>query len=104
MSGDIFLNIDTIVLHGLSHVNRHVLVEALQQALVEQLSLNQGLSATDLARARTNITLPNAFGAEQLGRTLGQSLSDVISNNEGSINSVHETKLGGAAPCIATSL
>ncbi len=97
MSGDIFLNIDTIVLRGLNHVDRHALTEALQQALIEQLSSNPTLTDTDISRVRTNITLPTAFGAEQLGRTLGQSLSDVISNNEGSINSVHETKLGGAA-------
>ena len=82
MSGDIFLNIDTIVLHGLHQLDRHALAEALQQTLMKQLSSKQELINTDLTRARTNITLPNNFDAEQLGQALGQSLSDIINNNE----------------------
>ena len=87
MSRNIFLNIDTIVLRGFNHVDRHALAEALQQALVEQLSSNQELSATDLKRVRTNITLPTSFGAEQLGQTLGKSLSGIVVNNVSATNS-----------------
>ena len=94
MSSDIFLNIDTIVLRGLNHIDRHALAEALQQALVEQFSLNQTLTATDLSQVRINITLPTAFGAEQLGQSLAQTLGNIILNNEGTTNSVHETTQG----------
>ncbi len=95
MSGDIFLNIDTIVLRGLNHVDRQALTEALQQALIEQLSSNPTLTDTNLSRVRTNITLPTAFGAEQLGQMLGQSLSGIVSRNEDLTNSTHNTKQGG---------
>ena len=94
MSGDIFLNIDTIVLRGMDHVDRHALTEALQQALVEQLSSNPTLTTGDLTRVRTNIILPTVFGAEQLGQSLGQSLSGIISNNEVT-GSKQKTKPGG---------
>ncbi len=95
MSRNIYLNIDTIVLRGFNHVDRHALAEALQQALVEQLSLNQELSATDLTRVRTNITLPTSFGTKQLGQTLGKSLSGIVVNNESATNSAHEIKQRG---------
>ena len=95
MSGDIFLNIDTIVLRGMDHVDRHALTEALQQALVEQLSSNPTLTTGDLTRVRTNITLPPNFGAGQLGRSLGQSLSGIISNHEAKASSGQKTTPGG---------
>ncbi len=95
MSRDIFLNIDTIVLRGFNHVDRHALAEALQQALAEQLSSNHELSATDLTRVRTNITLPASFGTEQLGQTLGQGLSGIITSNETTAQSDHVIKPGG---------
>lgn len=80
MSGDIFLNIDTIVLRGLHRVDRHALAEAVKQALQEQLSSGADLTAADLSRVKTNITLPSNFGTEHLGQALGQSLSGIISN------------------------
>ncbi len=94
MSGDIFLNIDTIVLRGLHGIDRHAFNEALQQALVEQLSTNHGLRAIDLSRVRTDITLPNGFGAEQLGNNLSQSLGSIISDNGAKTGSSHKTIQG----------
>ncbi len=41
MSGDIFLNIDRIVLHGLGHVDRSELQTALQTALKLTKELNR---------------------------------------------------------------
>ena len=95
MSGDIFLNIDTIVLRGLNHIDRYALAEAVQQALLEQLSLHPTLTAADLSRVRTNITLPNNCGSEQLGMALGQSLSKVITNNNTTHNSAANPLQGG---------
>ena len=95
MSGDIFLNIDTIVLRGLNHIDCHALAEALQQALIEQLSSNSTLTATDLSRVRTNITLPGHVSETQLGQTLAQSLSGIITNNEGISSSAQKQTPGG---------
>jgi hypothetical protein len=77
MSGEVFLTIDTIVLRGL-HVDRHGLTEALEQALVEQLSLHPALTAADLPRVQTDIRLAPGFGARQLGQALARSLGDII--------------------------
>ncbi|MBU1059869.1 MAG: hypothetical protein KJ804_16290 [Proteobacteria bacterium] len=95
MSGDIFLTIDTIVLRGFKSIDRQALTEAVQQALTEQLSGDRELKAMDLARVRTDITLPTSFAAEQLGQTLGQRLSGIITGDEATTQSAHETKPGG---------
>lgn len=94
MSHDIFLNIDTIVLRGLAHVDRHILAEALQQALVEQLSSNPTLTTADLSRVQTNITLPGHVSETQLGQALAQSLSGIITNSN-SISSPTQKQTSG---------
>ncbi len=95
MSGDIILNIDRIVLHGLDHVDGQTLATALQQALAEQLSSSPVRSPAEMARVRTRITLPEAVSAEQLGRTLGQSLHGVISDSAGKPAQDFASKRGG---------
>lgn len=95
MSGDIFLNIDTIVLRDLAYVDRHTLTEALQQALVEQLSSNPTLSAADLSRVQTNITLPGHVSETQLGQALAQSLSGIITNNKSMSSPTQKQTPGG---------
>ncbi|MCP4047404.1 MAG: hypothetical protein GY732_15615 [Gammaproteobacteria bacterium] len=95
MSGDIFLNIDTIVLRGLHHIDRHALETALRRVLQEQLSSNREFHATDLNRMRTKVTLPVTFTAEQLGQTLGQSLIDTFSQHEETENSDGATQRVG---------
>lgn len=82
MSRDIFLNIDHIVLRGLNHIDRKALEAVLQQALVDQLTSSPVHTPADLSRVRTKITLPETFGAEQLGLTLAQSLHGVLSNSD----------------------
>ena len=81
MSSNIFLNIDTIVLHGLRHIDRHALAEALKKALSEQLSQKRELRGVELSRVTTTLSLPDNFAAEQLGVHLAQSLSGVISGD-----------------------
>lgn len=95
MKKTINLNIERIVLHGLQQIDRNILTEALQQALSKQLSLNPTLPPADWSRVRTNITLPANVGAEQLGQALGQSLNNIIAQNEGTIQSGQKIKLGG---------
>ncbi len=95
MKTTINLNIERIVLHGLDQIDRQALSEALQQALVEQLSSHPTLSSTNLSRVRTKITLPRDVGAEQLGQALGQSINNIIAPNKGAILSGQKTKLGG---------
>ena len=87
MNGDIYLNIDSIVLRGLNNIDRQTLVDAVQQALIEQLGADHNLTAVDLSRVRSNISLPNNCGAEQLGQLLAQSLSHIISNRDATANS-----------------
>lgn len=95
MSGDIILNIDRIVLHGLDHVDGQTLTTALQQALAEQLSSSPVNSSAEMARVQTRITLPEAFSAEQLGRTLAQCLHGVISDAAGKPAQGLASKRGG---------
>jgi hypothetical protein len=95
MSGDIFLNIDTIVLRGLQHIDRYALTEALQQALIEQLATNHKLRATDLSRVKTNISLPGEFNAAQLGHTLGLGLSNIFSGNPAPQETTDKASRGG---------
>lgn len=94
MNHDIFLNIDTLILRGLDQVDRRALTEALQQALVDELLLDPALTAVDLSRVRTDITLPAAIDAEQLGQALGQSLGGIISNGEAAAGSDQKTTAG----------
>ena len=91
MSGDIFIDIDSIVLRGLHHVDPDALRETLQRALTDQLSAQCELSTIDMARAVTNITLPNDVRAEQLGQILSQSLSGIISNNDSAAKVTHRS-------------
>lgn len=95
MSRDIYLNIDTIVLRGLDHIDRHDLAKVLQQALNEHFSSNQDLRSLDLLQVRTNITLPTTIGAEQLWQNLAESLVGVIVGNEGTANKAQTTEKGG---------
>ena len=94
MSRDIFLNIDTIVLRGMDHVDRHELATALQQAMVEQLASNPQLIAADLERVKTHISLPGTFATEQLGQALAGSLSGIISNCEPGPDTDHKLSAG----------
>ncbi len=96
MKTTINLNIERIVLHGLHQVDRYALAEALRQVLVEQLSLHPAISSTNLPRLRTKITLPIDEGADQLGQALGQSISSIIAQNTGAIQSGKKTQLGGS--------
>lgn len=95
MSSDIFLNIDTIVLRGMHQIDRHALAEAVREVLLEQLAAGAGLTAAELPRVRTNITLPSGFNSEQLGQILGHSLSKVISNTHAPQNPANKTLQGG---------
>ena len=95
MSGDIILNIDRIVLHGLDHVDDQTLATALRQALAEQLSSSPDSGPASMARVQTQITLPEVFSAEQLGRTLAQSLHGVISDSAGKPEQDLASKRGG---------
>lgn len=95
MSGDIFLNIERIVLHGMEHVDRFALADALQQALSEQHIPVQAITTAERSRLRADISLPTTFSAEQLGQSLGQTLSSIISEGGGGIDSGRETQRGG---------
>ena len=95
MSGDIFLNIDTIVLRGLQQIDRHALAEALQHALKEQLVPHQTFTAADLSRVRTSITLPGDCGSEQLGQHLARHLGSIVTNNSATTSSTHKKIQGG---------
>lgn len=95
MSRDIFLNIDTIVLRGLNHLDRQALVEAVQQALLQQFESNPGLTTANLSRVSTNINLPANFGTEQMGQALGQSLSTLITNTAATKKSAAKSSQGG---------
>lgn len=95
MSGDIYLTIDRIVLHGMDHIDRFALADALQQALSEQLFPVQAMTAAERSRFRADILLPTTFSAEQLGQSLGQTLSSIISDSGGGIDSGQEPQRGG---------
>lgn len=95
MNYDIFLNIDTIVLHGLHYIDRHALAEALQKALSEELAEKKELRGVELFRVKTTLSLPNNCAAEQLGVNLAQSLCGVISGNNASSYAGHEPLRGG---------
>lgn len=95
MSGDLFLNIDRIVLHGMDHVDGKALAASLEQALTEQLELNSDHQPAELARVQTQITLSDSFGAGQIGRALAKSLHGVISNSAISEQQGSAGKRGG---------
>ena len=80
MSGDIFLNIDRIVLHGLGHVDRSELQTALQTALKEQLASGPVRHPAEISRVVTQFTLPETVSAGQLGQSLAKNLYGVISD------------------------
>jgi hypothetical protein len=79
MSGDIFLNIERIVLHGLEHINRHELETALRKALLEQLASGSIGQSLVTKQVRTDIALPGSCNAGQLGQSLADKLCNVIS-------------------------
>ena len=81
MSGETFINIDRIVLHGLDHVDGKTLTTALKQALVEQLTSNPVHNPAAVTRVQTQIALPEAVSAKQMGRVLAQNLHRVISSS-----------------------
>ena len=95
MSRDIFLNIDTIVLHGLGNVDRQAMADALQLALRKQLASDQTLTAVELSRVRTSITLAEGFCAAQLGQALGKSLSTILAEIAAAEKPVPEIPEGG---------
>lgn len=95
MSGDIFLNIDRIVLHGLDHIDRNELQTALQEALTEQLSARTIAHPSETPRVRTELTLPASFSAGQVGRSLAQNLYGVISDIDTARSPGHAGKQGG---------
>lgn len=95
MNRDIFLNIDTIVLHGLGNVDRQAMADALHLALKQQLALDQTLTAVELSRVRTSITLAEGYCAEQLGQALGKSLSTILADNTAAEKPVPEIPEGG---------
>lgn len=79
MSGDVFVNIDRVVVHGLEHLNARDLAAALQDALAQQLAeVPVGSQAADVDRVRTRIDLPNGCTATQLGQALAGTLGGVI--------------------------
>ena len=80
MSGDIFLNIDRIVLRGLGRIDRSELEAALQTALTEQLASSSVHHPLEQHRVVTQITLPETVSAGQLGQSLAQNLYAVISD------------------------
>lgn len=83
MSGDIFLTIDTIVVSGLTQIDRSTLAsaleESLKQTLQKQFANKQNWSNTDVPRLRINITLPATANNDQLSQSLAHSLSDMMS-------------------------
>ena len=81
MSGDTFINIDRIVLHGLEHVDGKTLAAALKQSLVAQLTSSPVRNPAAATRVQTQIALPEAVSAEQMGRALAQNLHRVISSS-----------------------
>lgn len=95
MSGDIFLNIDRIVLHGLGHVDGKALATSLEQALLDELKLNSVCEPAELARVQTQIKLPETLAAGQIGQALAQSLHGVISNTAAAAKRGPTGKQGG---------
>jgi hypothetical protein len=95
MSGDIFLNIDSVVLRGLGPVDRQALTVSLRQALITQLSSNSAFTATELSRARTAIRMPATYNAEQLGQMLGRSIGGLITNRTHAGSTTDTPKRGG---------
>ncbi|SHO44174.1 hypothetical protein [Desulfopila aestuarii] len=78
MSGDIFLTIDTIVLHGLEHVDRHGFEVALEESIRQYLTANHCFHPADASRLQLQITLPAVLTAESLGSALGDRLAGSI--------------------------
>lgn len=76
MGGDIFLNIDSIVLHGTGRIDRRGLENALRMVLEEHLSLKRTFQAADVQRVQTAVNLSLAtVSGEELGRALGERLT-----------------------------
>jgi hypothetical protein len=95
MSGDVFVNIDRIVLHGLGHIDRQELETALQKALTEQLKAQSIGHPFETPRVRTELTLPASFNAGQVGRSLAQNLCGVISDTGAARSPGSAGKQGG---------
>lgn len=82
MSGDIFLNIDTIVLRGLGNINRRAIAEELEQALTEQLSQANPWNPGNLAKVQTQISLPTINNANLLGQSLAEALGGILTDSQ----------------------
>lgn len=85
MSGDVFLNIDRIVLHGMEHVDGKALAAAVQQSLLEQLIESPIHDPATQARVRAQISLPESCNAAQMGKALAQSLHGIIGTNAATV-------------------
>jgi hypothetical protein len=94
MSGDIFLNIDQVRLHGLEHINPNELEAALQQALMEKLASGPVSLTSATPQLRTGIRLREPVTAAELGHSLAQSLYGVISDT-GAVETQRTNKPGG---------
>lgn len=92
MSSDIFLTIDTIVLHGLEHVDRHSLEVALQESIHQYLAAHLDFHAADAAHLQLRITLPAVVTAECLGSALGESLVGAIAGSGETGDSVNTSQ------------
>ena len=94
MNGDIFVNIDAIVLRGLGRSDHDELRNAVYRVLTEQLSSDARFTTLDRSRLRIDITLPDNFGSEQLGEVLGRSLGRVVTNRNGPQRSTDKSSEG----------
>ena len=79
----------------MGHVDGKALATSLEQALLDELKLNSVCEPAELARVQTQIKLPEAFAAGQIGRTLAQSLHSVISNSAVTAKQSPAGKQGG---------
>ncbi len=100
MSGDIYLNIDSVVLRGLGPVDRQALKASLEQALITQLFSSSALTDAERSQVKTDIKVPGPCSANQLGRTLGktlgQNLSGIITNKTPAASSSNNPNRGGS--------
>lgn len=82
MSGDIFLNIDRIVLHGMDHVDRHVFADALKQNLTKQLSQTQYWNTSQLPKLETHISPLATNNANLLGQSLAEAIGGILTDSQ----------------------
>jgi len=81
VNGDIFITIDTIVLHGLEHVDRHDFEFALEESIRQYFISHHDFHGADVTRLQLQITLPSVLTAECLGNALGERLAGAIAGS-----------------------